>query len=112
MLWLGKTAHMPDSTFQKVYFKYPLWQQNLGIDDFLFTCIVVPTPQHGNEIPTYCVGISFPRHSVGMIFPHNGVGIKFPQTVRRNCILFIILRTGLLARASTSNEIFQTKILA
>ena len=26
-------------------------QQNLGIDDFLFTCIAVPTPQHGNEIP-------------------------------------------------------------
>ena len=27
-------------------------QQNLGMDDFLFTCILVPTPQHGNEIPT------------------------------------------------------------
>ena len=27
-------------------------QQNLGMDDFLFTCIVVPMPQHGNEIST------------------------------------------------------------
>ena len=27
-------------------------EQNLGIDDFLFTCIIVPTPQHGNFIPT------------------------------------------------------------
>ena len=30
-----------------------------------------------------------------MKFPQNGVGMKFPQTIRGNCILFIILRPGL-----------------
>ena len=56
ILWLGKTAHMPDVTFQKVYFtksvvatEFP--QQTLGIDDFLFPCIAVSTPSHGNGIP-------------------------------------------------------------
>ena len=28
---------------------------------------------------------------MGMKFPQNGLGMKFPQTIRRNCILFIIL---------------------
>ena len=72
MLWHGKTAHMPDSTFQKVYTKYPLWQQNLGIDDFIFTCIVVPTPQHGNEIPT-----SLCRNFIPTSFSGNDIPTKW-----------------------------------
>ena len=35
-------------------------QQNLGIDDFLFTCIVVPTSLSGNEIPTKWRGNEIP----------------------------------------------------
>ena len=58
MLWLGKTDQtLPDATFQKVYFtksivgtEFP--QQTLGINDFLFPIIAVPTPLHWNDIPT------------------------------------------------------------
>ena len=57
MLWLGKTAHMPDSTFQKVYFKYPLWQQNSHSHALWF-----PRQSIGMKFPRHCVGISFPRH--------------------------------------------------
>ena len=51
-----------------------------------------PRKSMGMKFPHHCVRISFPRHYVGMKFPQNGVGIKIPQTIRRNCILFIILR--------------------
>ena len=69
---------MPDSTFQKVYFKYPLWQQNLGIDDFLFTCIVVPTPQHGNEIPTSLCRNFIPTSLSGNEIPTKWRGNEIP----------------------------------
>ena len=44
--------NISESKFQMSIVATEFPQQNLGIDDFLFTCIVVPTPQHGNEIPT------------------------------------------------------------
>ena len=40
------------------------------------------------------MGMKFLRLFVGMKFPQNGLGMKFPQTIRRTCILFIILRPG------------------
>ena len=48
-------------------------QQNLGIDDFLFTCIVVPTPQHGNEIPT-----SLCRNFISTSLHGNKIPTKWP----------------------------------
>ena len=53
-----------------------------------------PHNSMGMKFPRHCVGISFPRHYAGMRFPQDGMGIKFPQTIRRNCILFIILLPG------------------
>ena len=55
-------------------------QQNLGIDEFLFTCIVVSTPQHGNEnttslcqnfIPTSLSGDEIPTKWRGNEIPTN-----------------------------------------
>ena len=48
----------------------------------------------GMKFPRHCVGISFPHHYMGIEFPQNGMGMEFPQTIRRNCILFIILPPG------------------
>ena len=48
----------PYLTFQKAYFtmfvvatEFP--KQTLGIDDFLFPRIAVPTPYHGNNMPEF-----------------------------------------------------------
>ena len=49
-------------------------QQNLGIDDFLFTCVAVPTLQHGNEIP-----MSLCRNFIPM-----SLGIEIPTKWRGN----------------------------
>ena len=53
-------------------------QQNLGIDDFLFTCIVVPTPQHGNEIPTSLCWNFIPMLLCGNETPKKWCGNEIP----------------------------------
>ena len=53
-------------------------QQNLGIDDFLFTCIVVPTPQHGNEIPTSLCRNFIPTSLSGNEIPTKWRGNEIP----------------------------------
>ena len=57
-------------------------QQNLGIDDFLFTCIVVPTPQHGNEIPKSLCRNFIPTSLSGNEIPTKGHGNEIPT----NCL--------------------------
>ena len=57
-------------------------QQNLGIDNFLFTCIVVPTPQHGNEIPTSLCRNFIPTSLSGNEIPTKWHGNEIPT----NCL--------------------------
>merc|ERR1712105_224077 len=64
--------------FSKVYFRYPLWQQNLGIDDFLFTYIVVLMPQHGNEIPMLLCQNFIPTSLSGNEIPTKWRGNEIP----------------------------------
>ena len=57
-------------------------QQNIGIDDFLFTCIEVPTPQHGNEISTLLCRNFIPTSLSGKEIPKKWHGNEIPT----NCL--------------------------
>ena len=53
-------------------------RQNLGIDDFLFTCIVVPTPHIGNEISMSLCRNFIPTSLSGNEIPTKWYGNEIP----------------------------------
>ena len=78
----------PDRSYNllKLYFSKSV------VENFFYSHPLQFLPQSmGMKFPHHCVGISFPHHYMGIEFPQNGMGMEFPQTIRRNCILFIIL---------------------
>ena len=74
---------MLDTTFQKVYFtksvvgpEFP--QQTLVIEGFLFPCIGVTLPKHGNEIPTSLCRNFIPTSLCGNEIPKKWCGNEIP----------------------------------
>ena len=102
---------MPDATFQKEYIvatEFP--QQNLGIGDFLFTCIVVPTPQYGNEIPTSLCRNFIPKSLSGNEIPTIWLGNEIPTN--RLWELYTIYNPATWSTPMTSSAMDKSMILS